>query len=1297
MNVNLKKITLKLASVTAAFAIGSAAGFCSVFAVPVRAEGTDTYVSVVDYDKKGTVNIHKIIENDGNIKNADGLAEDGDYVAADNIGFDNVLIADIMNVTGIIVSSGGKIDWEQENRVSVGTYLIPNENLKLLMDASEVIPEATYIKAGLNTDTNTLTYEYNDEKAASLLIEEQNAVNAAGEELDVKRTARKEAQNKYTADVSASNLADINAASAVSAYEKAVAAQEAAAAEAGNAAQKATETASKLAGESTKYAQAATEMIEARSALDDASYAYQNADSASLKKLEEASLKLAEASNAAATAAENYEAAAGAKEVSAYVLSQAEEALTAAKGILQAAQEANESAAEGTSDSIDGTSNAIASAKAQLQAAQEHRDEAQTYNEEAEAALTEAAAMAQEAEDILAEATAAFNSAFADNDEKYGIFAEAVQKLIMATNTFNSAKAAQLSAQESYAAADAAKTAADNALSVAEAALSAALSSRNAAEATADDRDRDLSDSETTLNSAKSAYSAAKTAYDNAVEALDSKAEANGIVKVYTTEALETAFKQVITTMGEINMTEWVSENAGAAQANQASTFGRQSGGYTDDNGTVTFAGLDLGLYIFAETDISYHDGKAGAWNDAASGHINYDQMNVYADGKYTIQAIDAFGQETSHTYSYGDYYEESVNPEGPVIETPCAPFLVMVPTTNTTDTSADTVAAGDQYGQTGTVWQYTIDVYPKNQTTGIYKRIVDPDETDGTETLRTSEDYQIGDLIEQVIWADAPTLQPNYLNGTSDEGNGGMDGDLTDNTVADSYNKHLGYVISDNMSKGLTFDKVTKVTVIPKSQLMDSETTTTIYTDGDGTVVSASEALNADGSLKTTRKCYDGEGKEISAETFKARTGVDASAATAFSVTDNTGAVTEPGKTYNGTDGNTGYYYVKDVSYKQQVTTSTSSTIPGTVDAFNIVYDASEGEGFMLDAADYTVVNTDDEEVIQTNSAGDVQTVIDKGTHGFAVVLTESGLEKLNARIVDSTVVVYFDCILNKDAKIGEVFSNENHPRLDWVNTNTSFRTISGNHVYDYTYELQLKKEGVVNGNNVKFIVSRTDTNDVNQLYSDSDGNRLIDSVKDMTDSVSQQRFVGMDDSMRFVKESDGIYHVWSYLNADTGDESDGASDYETSVVNGITYNTLTPAENGTLVIKGLDSDTYTFQEIKTEDENNLLASTFSVEIRALDSATDSLRDGRIASAKVTSGTGEPLDITIGLAGVTEGQDTVSGGTNLGIAGMSVMNYDAIDLKTGGPGRWMFYAAGGALAAGIGIGFAVSRKNRRG
>lgn len=1148
---------------------------------PVYAAGEKD--AVIDTSRTGTLTIHKIIENNGTLRNADGIIIENDNLPVSNVGFDHVQIAEFENITGIIVSEKGRVDLESaDGMTSVGTYYAANDNLQELFGAAGVIPEAVYIKTSVTDPAaSTLQQEFASDVQKGLLAAEQDQADQAKTALEQAKIRLDTARRAYSESVSASLSASGSSEYAQNSLVKAKQAEQEALSAYEAAAEKHQLAADAYTEANRSKTEAETALRNAQEIFDQAAQDHLDPDEGTAARLEETKKEFRIAQSAVKTAKEKEILASQQNEKAAQVLSEAEEALKAAEEILQSVQSLQPEVGSETSET--GATNALKYAKEQYDNALSFSNAAKEAAQEAEDASSEAAQTLEAAAESLARAETDLNEALAADNEAYGRYADALKAFNNAKGVYDKALSAQKKAEELQLMASAAQTAArealDNARSLAEEAQRAGEQAQEAMESqTADTNSLKLE-----KENAEVAYTTASEAYESVVADLDMQASSHGIIKVYTTETLEKAMQSIIATLGEDRITKWVSENAPTARANPRSTLEEEAEGYTDDRGIVCFSGLRLGLYIVAETDISYHDGYAGAWNDQAEGSINNSSTNHYDDQGYHISPIDAWDQEEVHTYQPGEAYRESVNPEAPVVESPAAPFLISLPTTNTTDTSGH-VAAGDAEGQSGTVWQYTVDVYPKNQSTAIYKRIIDPDESQGFEHLRTSEDYQTGDLIEQVIWADAPVLQKNYLFDESDTGFGdGTDGDINDRPSAvQSGNEHLGYVIADTMTGGLSFVSVDSVSIIPKRQLLQFE-----------------------------------------------------------------------------------------------------GCIPETADAFDIVKDAEEDEGQLLtENEDYTVINTNDSQVDLADSEGNVETVVERITtddcHGFAVVLTDQGLARLNSRTSDSTVVVRFTSVFNKSATIGQVPENMNYPSLYWVNTNTSFKSVKGNEVYDYTYELQLRKNGVSDGRNVRFTIRRMDM-DI------ADGDLAQVKEKDLTDTVSRRQFYGEDDSIRFVKEKDGVYHVWGYIAGEQSDEGDELEEFETSRVNGVTFNTVTPSEDGLLVVKGLDSNDYIFKEIMTEDENNLLKETFTVSLRAADDPLASLRDGRISAAYVTSGKYRS-DITIGAAGVSDGQDTASlVAINKGIAAMEVENYDAVDLRMGGSGRKAVYILG-SIAAGMAL-----------
>lgn len=704
----------------------------------------------------------------------------------------------------------------------------------------------------------------------------------------------------------------------------------------------------------------------------------------------------------------------------------------------------------------------------------------------------------------------------------------------------------------------------------------------------------------------------------------------------YTTEAIEAAIKQAVATGGELVLNDLAKNNGSQMVTNEQ--------GIAKANNGETMPASAQGLYLIAETDISAHDGIANAdcWVDTNTGRIHDDRADTthssdsagsaHAEGTEIIQPSNNESNQEWHHYKEGEYFQESTNPEAPIIQTKASPFLVSLPTTNT--------ALVDEQNP-GTVWQYDVDVYPKNQTTQIAKRIIDPDEQDDHETLRTHEDYQIGDKIEQVIWADVPALQQNYLNWSNNDRESAQSADEADMAIPDSMNLHTVYKITDTMSDSWTLDDVTKVVLVKKP--------TKIYGVNDTTPV--------------------------------------------------------PG-----------------------VNTTDHSAMPTKIDDWK--FGTEEGDIYyqaLNRGTDFQVVDAEGN-VINRGSASNTQ------YHAFTVELLPAGLAKINAAPYASVLtedqttheqvltpgqevqmMVFFDSTLCENAKIGETYENQNYPTLTWgtssmgldADNKPATRKIDGNEVYSYTYQLNVQKDGVDDAREVKFIIGRTDQGDLAQ-----DANKDLSNYANSTDAngtpIASQDAVILEDGIRWVKEANGVYHVYDYAednsfkpastddrtaNAQHGDKllgqkpngdpnavtateaSDDVGFIEVSEINGQKYYTVTPAEDGSLQLKGFDSNKYTFKEIKTEDESNLLKNTFDVTF----TAPDPERNGRFATATVNiDGTATALNIDP---------------NNGGIASLIVNNYDAVDLRTGGRGRMMIYATAIGMAAVLGVAAVATRK----
>lgn len=169
----------------------------------------------------------------------------------------------------------------------------------------------------------------------------------------------------------------------------------------------------------------------------------------------------------------------------------------------------------------------------------------------------------------------------------------------------------------------------------------------------------------------------------------------------------------------------------------------------------------------------------------------------------YLVAEIDWENQMiVNHNDSYwervGD--ENAIDGETTYVVSPSSPFIMTIPTSNTVAMTSN----GKTY-EPGAGWIYDVTAYPKNGTISIHKDIITNDlstsqnntgmDTVETETLCTLRDgdgltHQIdasyGDTVEQLVTSDVPVLQGNKKNKT--------------------------YKISDEMTEGLTFDKILSV-----------------------------------------------------------------------------------------------------------------------------------------------------------------------------------------------------------------------------------------------------------------------------------------------------------------------------------------------------------------------------------------------------------------------------------------------------------------------------------------------------
>ena len=322
------------------------------------------------------------------------------------------------------------------------------------------------------------------------------------------------------------------------------------------------------------------------------------------------------------------------------------------------------------------------------------------------------------------------------------------------------------------------------------------------------------------------------------------------------------------------------------------------------------------------------------------------------------------------------------------------------------------------------------------------------------------------------------------------------------------------------------------------------------------------------------------------------------------------------------------------------------------------------------------------DEDRITVWNEGDGKfSVSYNGAPGMTISMTADGLAEINGSYAvytksdmvnsgysDGTVRVTYSAKLNPDKSMvcGDE-GNSNNVVLVWRRTNSSFYDTLVDDCHVYSYGLDLTKEfsdGQGDISKVEFL-----------LYNDSDG-----------------YFVTAE-----LNESEGIYHVTGHVPG-----RDDATRF-------------TPTADGSILVKGLEDDTYIVTEIQTANGYTLLRDDIQIVIEAAESdvlcdiyGTDVLgvlqNDPRYAdvpeglyknmpqkhlehylltaSAKVDSN-----DVTMDADG--ESADAV--------VPLTVVNTRGFNLpQTGGHGTWMYGAAGTVLMVAAVIILVSARRKKK-
>ena len=302
--------------------------------------------------------------------------------------------------------------------------------------------------------------------------------------------------------------------------------------------------------------------------------------------------------------------------------------------------------------------------------------------------------------------------------------------------------------------------------------------------------------------------------------------------------------------------------------------------------------------------------------------------------------------------------------------------------------------------------------------------------------------------------------------------------------------------------------------------------------------------------------------------------------------------------------------------------------------------------------------------------------------TPGMTISMTAAGLAEINGSYAvytksdminsgysDCTVRITYSAKLNPDKSLvcGDN-GNSNDIVLVWKRTNSSFYDALVDDCHVYSYGLDLTKEfsdGQSDFSKVEFL-----------LYNDSDG-----------------YFVTAE-----LDESEGIYYVTGHIP--------GRND----------ATRFTPTADGSILVKGLEDDTYVATEIQTANGYTLLRDDIQIVIEAAESdalchiyVTDVLgvlqNDPRYADVPEGLYKNMPqkhLEHCLLTASAKVDSNTVTmdadGESANAIVPLTVVNTRGFNLpQTGGHGTWMYGAAGTVLMVAAAIILVSARRKKLG
>lgn len=276
-----------------------------------------------------------------------------------------------------------------------------------------------------------------------------------------------------------------------------------------------------------------------------------------------------------------------------------------------------------------------------------------------------------------------------------------------------------------------------------------------------------------------------------------------------------------------------------------------------------------------------------------------------------------------------------------------------------------------------------------------------------------------------------------------------------------------------------------------------------------------------------------------------------------------------------------------------------------------------------------------------------------------MTISMTEDGLKEINSAetVYDSTdsllrgysnlaMRITYSCTVNSDASV--VYGDSGNPNtveLTWKRTNTEYYDTLKDDCHVYTYGIDLTKE-----------------------FSDKNGD--FSKVQFLIHNTTDGYYVQAE-----LNESEGIYYV-------TGHTAEEAKATAFSPMSG-------EANNGKIIVKGLEDDTYIITETATDKGYTLLKEDITVVI--------STKEDSNAICEICGKALLTASATVNGNAVTM---TADGESVNAVVPLTVVNSAGFTLpKTGGKGVWMYAALGMlavAVAGAIVIVYRKKRKNRR-